>query len=172
MHSRVQLTSPQEISDEDFLSPSRDVMLPSLSENVLNVIGSQVKPVVIKKSVFDKNKKHHAELTAEDSRDILTNALYNPNLIGQSQPKARRYYWLTVKTENNQNNIAVIDVFPLKDVIEVVGWRKIRKRSFEQLKRQSEREGGQFLILSPKNNGLAAGLSALPSDITFSEKQR
>ncbi|MGM9754062.1 MAG: hypothetical protein ACI3ZK_08460 [Candidatus Cryptobacteroides sp.] len=33
--------------------------------------------------------------------------------------------------------------------------------------RQSEREGGQFLILSPKE-GLAAALSALPSEMSES----
>jgi hypothetical protein len=167
-NNKIYLTSPQEIGNEDFLTPSRDVALPSLPENVLSAVGCQAKPVMIKKSIFEKNKNHHAELTPDDSRNILTNALYNPNLIGQSQPRTRKYYWLTVKTGDNQNDIAIIDVFQTKDTIEIVGWRKIRGRSFEQLKRQSEREGDQFLILSPKN-GLAAGLSALPSDMTFSE---
>ena len=37
------------------------------------------------------------------------------------------------------------------------------------MKRQSEREGGQFLILSP-NDGSAAALSALPSDVSSDTK--
>jgi hypothetical protein len=121
----VQLATPQEISDEDFLNPSRDVALPSLHANVLEVVGSAEKPVMIKKSIFEKNKKHHAELTPENSRSILTNALYNPDLVGQSQPKTRKYYWLTVKTGDNQNDIAVIDVFQTKNTIEIAGWRRL-----------------------------------------------
>ncbi|MDR2814430.1 MAG: hypothetical protein LBB79_07235 [Prevotellaceae bacterium] len=164
LHGKVQqFVGLQDVSDGDFLSPSRDIMLPPLPQNVLAVIGSQPKPVVIKKGIFEKNKEHHAELTPEDSRNILANVLYNPDLVGQSQPQTKKYYWLIVKTGDKQNAVVVIDAYPAKNVIEVVGWRKIRSRSFEQLKRQSEREGGQFLILSP-TNGLAAGLSALPSD--------
>jgi hypothetical protein len=66
-------------------------------------------------------------------------------------------------------NDVVVDVYPTKDAIEVVGWRSIRNHSFEQLKRQSERESDQFLILSPAS-GLAAGLSTLPFDLTLSAK--
>jgi hypothetical protein len=167
MHCIVHLTSPQEISDEDFLSPSRNIVLPSLPENVLSAVGSIAKQVVIKKNIFEKNKSHHAELTPYDSRNILTNALYNPDLVGQSQPRTRPCYWLTVKT-GKLNSTVVIDIFPAKDMIEVVGWRYIEDRGLEKLERQAKREGGQILILSPKN-GLAAALSALPFDVTFSE---
>jgi hypothetical protein len=167
--NKVHLTSPQEISNEDFLTPSRDVVLPPLPENVLSAVGSQVKPVMIKKSIFEKNKSHHAELTPDDSRNILTNALYNPNLIGQSQPRTRPYYWLTVKT-GILNSTIVIDIFPTKDMVEVVGWRYIEDRGLKKLERQAKREGGQILILSPKN-GLAAALSALPFDVTFSKSK-
>lgn len=38
------------------------------------------------------------------------------------------------------------------------------------MKRQAEREGGQFLILSPEDSGSAAALSALPSSKPTNEK--
>jgi hypothetical protein len=46
------LVSPKEVGNEDFLSPSRDVALPPLPENVLSAVGSPAKPVVIKRGIF------------------------------------------------------------------------------------------------------------------------
>jgi hypothetical protein len=156
----TQLTSPQDIPDSDFLSPERDVVLPSLPQNVLKIINSEARYVTIKKNIFEKNKINHKELSPDDGRNILTNALYNPNLIGQSQPQSKPYYWLAVEM-GTRNSTVVIDVYPTKDFIEVVGWRYIESRGMKKLKRQAEREGGQILILSPEN-GSAAALSALP----------
>ncbi|MDR1089939.1 MAG: hypothetical protein LBL79_02595 [Prevotella sp.] len=153
--------SPNEITDEDFINPSRDIQLPSLPENTLEIINSEAKPVVIKKTILEKNSEAHLELSPQDSRDILTNALYNPDLVGQSQPQKRNHYWLTIKT-GEKNATVVIDVYPKKDAIEIVGWRYINEKGIDKLKRQAEREGGQILILSP-GNGSAAALSALPS---------
>ena len=158
---RVVMSSPNEITDEDFTNPTRDIELPPLPTNTLQIIGSRSKPVLIKKNVLEKNGENHLELSPEDNRVILTNALYDPNLVGQSQPQRRNHYWLTIKT-GDKNSTAVIDVYPKKDVIEVVGWRYINEKGLGKLERQAEREGGQILILSP-DIGSAAALSALPS---------
>jgi hypothetical protein len=102
----------------------------------------------------------HPELTPNESREILDLALYHATIAGQSQPKKREHYWVAVNTGNGKNATVVVDVYPSKDNIEVVGWRNIDERGLEKLKRQAEREDGQLLILSP-GNGSAAALSAL-----------
>jgi hypothetical protein len=169
LDNTVQLATPQEITNDDFLSPSRDILLPTLPSNALQAMGCNAKPVLIKQSILEKNKNHHPELSTDDSRRILTNALYCPNLVGQSQAHSRPFYWLTIQTGTKKNDIVVVDVYHTKETVEVIGWRSIGARSFKQLKRQSEREGGQFLILSPTPaSGLAAGLSTLPSDTRLS----
>ena len=56
-----------------------------------------------------------------------------------------------------------------KDNVEIVGWRELSDKKFEQMKRQVQREGGQFLILSPQE-GSAAALSALPSNLPSADK--
>ena len=165
---RVVMPSPNEITDGDFTNPTRDVELPSLPENTLKIINSEAKPVVIKKEIFKKNDETHLELSPQDSRDIFANALYNPDLIGQSQPQKRNHYWLTIKT-GDKNATVVIDIYPKKDAIEIVGWRYINAKGIDKLKRQAEREGGQILILSP-NGGSAAALSALPYGSSQNEK--
>ena len=154
------VTSIDEITDEDFENPTRNVQLPALPENVANAIGTEGRPVVIKKNVFEKNNKTHVELEPENSRDILRSALYNPDIVGSTQPIKRPDYKVAIRT-GEKNAIVVLDVYRGKDYVEIVGWRMINEKGLAKMQRQAEREGGQFLILSP-NEGSAAALSALP----------
>lgn len=154
----------EEISEEDFNEPTRSVELPLLPKNVADALGSEGKPVVIKKSIFEKNLTNHPELEPEDSRAILAEALYNPNLVGQTQPSRRPSYKVAVKT-GDKNSVVVLDVYNDKKQIEIVGWRRINEKGLAKMQRQAEREVGQFLILSPKN-GSAAALSTLPHGLS------
>ena len=69
----------------------------------------------------------------------------------------------------NKNSVVVLDIYANNSNVEIVGWRKIDGKGLERMRRQSEREGGQFLILSP-NDGSAAALTALPSDVSSDTK--
>lgn len=163
-----EVSSIDEITDEDFINPTRSIQLPQIPENISDAIGANGRPVIIKKNVFGKNRDAHAELTAMDGREILTSALYNPNLVGTSQPIRRPDYRVAIHV-GNKNSVVVLDVYANNSNIEIVGWRKIDGKGLERMRRQSEREGGQFLILSP-NDGSAAALSALPSDVSSATK--
>jgi hypothetical protein len=164
------VNSVDEITDSDFQSATRNVQLPKLPQNVDDVIGANGRSVVIKKNVFDKNRDNHKELTPKESREILNNALYNPNLVGKTQPIKRPYYTVVIQT-GDKNSVVVLDVYDAKDNIEIVGWRKANEKKLEELKKQAAREGGQFLILSP-DEGSAAALSALPSGVVPDSKGR
>lgn len=158
------LKSVNDISDSDFLSPTRSVGMPTLPPNVNDAIGANGRRVIIKKDIFVKNRDTHSELTPADSRDILQRALYNPNLVGTTQPIRRPDYRVAIQT-GDKNSVVVLDVYAGKEYVEIVGWRKVDSKGLEKMKRQSEREGGQFLILSP-GEGSAAALSALPSEVS------
>lgn len=160
--------SIKEITDEDFNEPTRSVELPNVPDNVSSALGAEGKPVIIKKNIFEKNLTNHPELEPEDSRAILENALYNPNLIGQTQPIRRPSYKVAVQT-GDKNSIVVLDVYNDKKQVEIVGWRLINEKGLAKMKRQAEREGGQFLILSPKD-GSAAALSTLPHGLSSVDK--
>lgn len=153
-----------EIKDDEFDEPTRSVELPEIPDNVATAIGSNGKPIIIKKNIFKKNATNHPELDASDSRAILNEALYNPNLVGQTQPVKRPSYKVAIKT-GDKNSIVVLDVYDDKKQVEIVGWRRINEKGLAKMQRQAEREGGQFLILSP-NDGSAAALSALPHDLS------
>ena len=159
-----------DITDADFDAPARNVQLPALPENVATAIGTNGKPVVIKKNVFEKNGNTHVELEPADSREILKSALYNPNIVGATQPIKRPDYKVAIRT-GEKNAVVVIDVFQGKDHVEIVGWRQVNEKGLAKMQRQAEREGGQFLILSP-NDGSAAALSALPFGLSSESEDR
>lgn len=111
-----------EITDGDFEAPTRNVQLPDLPENVAAAIGSGGKPIVIKKSVFEKNRDNHPEIDAAESRSILERALYNPDLVGSVQARRRPDYRVAIQT-GDRNAVVVLDIYESKDNTEIVGWR-------------------------------------------------
>ena len=157
-----------DITDSDFTSPTRNIGLPTLPQNITEAIGSNGRRAIIKKNIFVKNRATHPELSPMDSRDILHRALYNPDIVATTQPLRRPDYKVAIQT-GDKNAVVVLDVYAGKDNVEIVGWRKVDVKGLEKMKRQAEREGGQFLILSPRE-GSAAALSALPSDVSSVSK--
>lgn len=162
------IDSIEQLTDEDFNTPSRSVQLPLIPTNVSEAIGAGSKPVIIKKNIFEKNRNTHKELTPEKSRNILVGALYSPNLIGQVQPIKRPNYWVAIETAD-KNSVVVLEVNNKKDNVEIVGWRLVDTKGLEKMKRQAEREGGQFLIQTSTNDA-AAALSTLPSGLSSESK--
>ena len=156
---KEKVSSIDEITDEDFTEPTRTVELPELPENVDKAIGTNGKPVIIKKNIFEKNAHAH-QFTPDESRRILNEALYNTDLVGQTQPKKRPNHWVAIKLDD-ESPITILEVNENKDNTEVVGWYRLDDRNLGRIKRQAEREGGELLILTPK--GAAASLSTLPS---------
>ena len=160
--------SLDEISDDDFIAPKRNVVLPQIPESLSIAIGAEREPVIIKKNIFEKNKAKHPEISSQESRSILHDALYNTNIVGNAQPIKRPDYRVAIHT-GERNSVVVLDIYRGKDNVEIVGWRRIDEHGLRKMKKQAEREGGQFLILSPKN-GSAAALSALPRGLSSESK--
>ena len=160
------LNKAQEIPDLDFTDPTGDVFLPPLMPNVTNYSAIPNKNILIKRSVFEKNKKNHKELAIQESRNVLSLALTETSLVINDKPKGKPYYWILVHVSKDDNAIVTIDVDPSKQNVEVVGWRKVRDRSVNQIKNRAIREGGQILI----TQRVAAGLSALTDSSVFNGK--
>lgn len=143
------VNSINELTDADFENPTRNVELPSIPENIDKAIGANGKPVVIKKNIFEKNKKSH-NFSNQQSRDILTNALYNTDLVGHTQPTKRPKHWVAIQLDE-KSPIIVLEVNENKDNVEVVGWYTLDIRNLERIKRQAANEGGELLMLSSKD---------------------
>ena len=140
------IASVDELTDEDFSKPTRNVELPALPKNVNDAIGANGKPVIIKKNIFEKNKSSHKDLTADDGRKILSDVLYNPNLYGQNQKTTRPYNWILVHLAD-KNEAVIVEVNDNKDNIEIVNWHYLTDQTLEQKKRQAVKEGSLILTL-------------------------
>lgn len=143
------IKSVDELTDEDFLHPTRNVELPSLPKKNADTIGTEGKPVVIKKNIFERNYMRHKDVTPELSKVIFKSALYNPDLYGQNQKKTRPYNWVLINTkdEKGNNRTVLLEVNPNKDNVEIVHWHFVDERGLEKIKKQADREDGQLLIL-------------------------
>lgn len=154
------------IPDFDFTDPTRDVLLPGLLPKVAKIFGIANKTVLIKKRIFEKNNKNHQELSIKESRNVLSLALTETSLVINDKPKGKPYYWILVHLSKDNNAVVTLDVDPQKKYLEIIGWRKVRDRSVNQIKNRAIREGGQILI----TQGVAAGLSALTDSSVFNGK--
>ena len=139
----------EELTDGDFSAPTRNVQLPALPNNVDKAIGAGGKPVVIKKNIFEKNGKHHKDLTPEDSRNILSRVLYSPDLYGNNQKETRPYNWILVNLgEGGKHKAVILEVSNNKEHVEIVNWHYLDEKTLNRKKKQAVKEGGLILELS------------------------
>ena len=155
--------SIDELTDEDFNSPARSVQLPQLPQKVDEAIGTNGKPVVIKKSIFEKNKKAHKDLTPEQSREILHDALFETDLYGQNQKYSRPYNWILIHNAKKHSSV-IIEVNHNKDNTEIVNWHYLDDVALEQKKRQAVKEGGLILTLESAAGNTHNNLSSESKD--------
>lgn len=155
--------SIDDITDEDFSHPTRNVELPQVPENVGNALGTDGKPVIIKKNIFERNAERHKDLSPSQSRVILFSALYNADLYGQNQKAKRPYNWVVINTkdEKGHNRIVLLEINPSKNAVEIIHWHYVNDKNLGLIKKQAIREGGQVLILPSENSEEVGGLSNL-----------
>lgn len=166
------VTNISDITDEDFTSPYRTIGLPAIPKNVSNAIGAGGKRVIIKKNIFEKNRRAHSDVTPAQSREILRSALYDPDLYGQNQKAKRPYNWIVINTkdEAGHNRIVLLEVNDNKDNVEIVHWHYIDERGVEKIRRQAEREDGQLLILPSEATEEVGALSDPTFDLSSTDK--
>ena len=144
------IKSVDELTDEDFTSAFRNIELPAIPKNVDAAIGANGKPVVIKKNIFEKNWNAH-KFTPAESKKVLNDALYNTDLVGHTQPTKKPNHWVAIKLDE-KSPITVLEVNDNKDNVEVVGWYTLDERNLGRIKRQAERNGGELIMLTPKDD--------------------
>lgn len=144
------IKSVDDLTDEDFTSAFRNIELPAIPKNVDAAIGANGKPVVIKKNIFEKNWNTH-KFTPAESKKVLNDALYNTDLVGHTQPTKKPNHWVAIKLDD-KSPITVLEVNDNKDNVEVVGWYTLDERNLGRIKRQAERNGGELIMLTPKDD--------------------
>ena len=152
-----------EISENDFLAPKESLKLPPIKSEEWQRKINDSRPVLLKKWRIERNLRGHPEISEKGFRnkDVLLEAVYNPDKILFTQPQKQPNYRAAIRTSKNseilieaKNCVAVLDISPNKKYIEVVDWRIIRDKSVREMERQAKRnavEDGRFLYDSGKS---------------------
>ena len=158
------IDSINELTDADFLTPTRNVSLPDLPKRVADALGANGKRIVIKRNIFERNKQIHGDLTPGQSRGILSKALYDPTLYGQNQKVKRPFNWVVISTgEKGKRKLVLLEVSNSKENIEIVHWHFIDEHGLNKIRRQAEREDGKLLILPSESDSEEVGALSDPT---------
>ncbi len=118
----------------------KDNVLPELNDGDLGKIGlKQNKPVLLKKSVIDRNEKRHTDVMP-DTELVLKSALYSPSEVFKGN-KDKPYYTFVKPMKISKRNgldeygIVLLDVDEKKDNFEIVHWHWINAENIEKLKK-------------------------------------
>lgn len=119
----------------------RDNILPELNEEDLVKVGATVnKPVLLKKSVIDRNAVMHSDLSDSDFSRIILNALYAPSEVFPANKEKAYFHFAKVfeieGQENQEIGVALLDVDDRKTHFEIVHAHWVRQRSYETLKKK------------------------------------
>jgi len=116
-----------------------DNILPGLNKEDLEKLSIENKPVMLKKSIIDKNRANHPEVNPCEYNEIIGNALYNPYVIlpgGDKKP----YYNFISKTGENKNAITLLQVENTNSgYLEIVNFFRINDKALRNKERKAKK---------------------------------
>lgn len=157
------------LSEEYFRNPDGDRELPS-PHLVLQALGKAEKPLVLKKNIVEKNKKHN-DLSFDDIVTILNDSIYQCDLVIQPNPVNRPSYFMLV-SRSSKNRQTLIEINELKERYEIVNYHYLGRRQLDQKIKRARQQNGLVQEISRDGlpdsiiteNGAAGRLSALPAN--------
>ena len=159
-----EMKSVDDIPDEEFSKPTHSFKLPGISTRAWKEKVGDSRPVLLKKNIIERNTGRHKEFLGKD-KEIISNALYGNDQVLLCKPKEKPNYYAVVKS-GDYYDVATIDTDNNKKYAEVVDWRRIREKSFRQMKeadslnKKDTPAGGQSHITGVKDGDRSAGLNS------------
>jgi len=120
---------------------SKDNILPELNESELEKVGAKTnKSILLKKSVIDRNRAEHSDITDNDFEQIVAKALYAPSEVFPANKDKPYYHFAKVVEVNSKGKpeigLALLDVDDTKDNFEVVHAHFVGTKAFERAKKK------------------------------------
>lgn len=135
--------TPEEKIASVHIDFDKDNVLPELNEKALQQIGTHSKPVLLKKSILERNSVMHNDLSKEDITQILAHALYDEDTEIFPANKTKPYFNFVAEIEvtskgKPEKGVVMIDVDVKKDCFEIVHIHYVRERSYLLLKKKTQ----------------------------------
>ena len=119
--------------DIDF---SRDNTLPGLNKEDLEELGKADKPVVLKKSIIDRNLQKHPEVERTDYNRIIGQALYDSDDRFGGKTHHNPDYINFVKYGKKRAALTLIELADKKDRYEIVHIFEPRNKNVRSMKQK------------------------------------
>lgn len=111
---------------------TKDNTLPNFPKSFLDEYGLEDKPILLKKNIIEKNKLNHPDITEEEARRIIGNALYKPETILKANPNKPAYHNFITRTDDEHNDIVLLELSEKKENYEIVNYHVVSNRQREQ----------------------------------------
>ena len=116
---------------------NKDNILPAMPKNDADLLKIGEKPVLLKKNIIERNRIRHPDLTDEDLKNIIWEAVYNrEKIIEEPDPKKPNYRHFS-SFVNGHNYLALIDLDARKENVEIVHCHIMSVKNFAKLVRKA-----------------------------------
>lgn len=137
-HESKKMTPAEKIASVhiDF---TKDNILPELGDGELKKVGAKInKPILIKKSILDRNKIYHEDAMI-DTDKIIGETLYSPSEIfpGKSDKKYFTFVKplkISMRNGKDEYGVVLLDVTDTNKNFEVIHWHWINFDNLSSLK--------------------------------------
>lgn len=120
---------------------TKDNILPGISKEDAEMLGVEPKPYLLKKSIIDRNKISHPDISEEKAKEILAQALYQRGQIIQEAAENKGHYFHFAKFVEGYNYLVLVDFTATKQYNEIVHYHIMRQKNFMNLIRKSVQAG-------------------------------
>ena len=111
-----------------------DNTLPGLNREDLEELGKEDKPVLLKKSVIDRNLSKHPDVGKSEYDFLIGQALYNnPTFFPGHKDD---YMNLVTQTGDSSNSLVLIEMTDNKENYEIVHLMKINDKNLKRMKKK------------------------------------
>jgi len=112
-----------------------DNILPELNREDLEKIGAESKPVLLKKSVIERNLLRHPDVDKKEYDYLLGQALYyNPSYFPGLK---NNYVNFVSKINDRDNSLVLIEMSETKSNFEIVHLMKINDSNLKRMKKRN-----------------------------------
>lgn len=138
-----------QLNIEEYENPAGDYVLPDIPAFILEKLGKIKKPLVLKKSIIEKNKQNHKEVSVKDYNKILYDGIYCADVILKTSENDD--YFNFVHVDEELNTQVLVELSENKNQYEVVNFYRLSKKSLRNrvkkaIKKELITRCGQILI--------------------------
>ena len=107
---------------------TKDNTLPNFPKSFLKKQGLEDKPILLKKNIIEKNKASHPDITEEEAKRIIGNALYKPEVILKANIDKPAYHNFISRTDDEHNDLVLLELSDKKENYEIINYHVVSNR--------------------------------------------